>query len=193
MVRNYMEVLYDNEEMETERLLLRKFKKEDASDILEYGSDKQTLKYLIWEGVETLDDALNSVIDYYWSRPGIYAIELKENKKCIGAIDLRLEAEHEKSSFGFVLNREYWNKGYMSEALSAVLKLCFEKLDLNRVEACHYVGNEGSGKVMEKCGMKQEGFRKQGDKVKGVFQDVVHYGITKEEWVLMMNGTICCP
>ena len=184
MVENYNEVLYDNEMLVTTRLILRKFRKTDASDIFEYGSDAETLKYLDWGGVQTIDEALNSIVSYYWSRPGIFAIELKESKKCIGGIDLRLMPEHEKSGFGYVLNRKYWNKGYMTEALSAVLKLCFERLKLNRVEASYYVGNEGSGKVMMKCGMEFEGIGKQEVKNKGVFQDTVRYGITKKQWAL---------
>ena len=90
--------------------------------------------------------------------------------------------EHDRASFGYVLNRSYWGNGYMTEALSSVLRLCFEKLELNRVEADHYAGNEGSGKVMQKTGMKLEGVAKQQVKVKGVFHDVAHYGITREEW-----------
>ena len=189
MVHNYMEVLYDNETLFTERLILRKFTKDDVADILEYGSDAETLKYLIWDGIKTTDDALGSITNYYWSRPGIFAIELKENKKCIGCIDLRLIPEHEKVGFGYILNRNYWNKGYMTEALNAVLALCFEKLELNRVEAHHYAGNESSGKVMQKCGMELEGISKQSEKIKGTFRDVVMYGITKERWLaLNKNG-----
>ena len=71
----------------------------------------------------------------------------------------------------------------MTEALSAVLRLCFEKLELNRVEATHYAGNEGSGRVMAKCGMELEGVGKQGEKIKGIFRDIVHYGITKTHWL----------
>jgi len=183
MVKNYKEVLYDNETLDAKNILLRKFKKEDAEDVFEYGSDEETLKYLVWDGLKTIDDAKAAIIDYYWSQPGIFAIELKENKKCIGCIDLRLEAEHEKSSFGYVLNRKFWGKGYMTEALSAVLRLCFEKLDLNRVEIVHFIGNEASGKVMKKCGMELEGIFKQEVKVKGIFRDVAHYGITKERWL----------
>lgn len=70
----------------------------------------------------------------------------------------------------------------MTEALLTILSFCFENLELNRVEATHYVGNEGSGKVMEKCGMKQEGIGMKEVKIKGVFHDVVHYGIIKENW-----------
>ena len=182
MIINYQELLYDHEELDAKSICLRKFKKEDASDVFEYGSDEETLKYLVWDGVKSIDAAKAAIIDYYWSKPGIYAIELKENQKCIGCIDLRLEPDHEKSGFGYVLNRQYWGKGYMTEALSAVLQLCFDKLGLNRVESTHYIGNEGSGKVMQKCGMEFEGVGRQEVKVKGVYHDVAHYGITKERW-----------
>ena len=187
MVKNYREVLFDNETLSTDRLVLRKFRKDDAADVLAYGSDAETLKYLFWDGVYTVGEALNDIVGYYWAQPGIFAIELKENKKCIGCIDLRMKPEYEKASFGYVLNRHYWNKGYMTEVLSALLKLCFEKLLLNRVEAEHFVGNEASGKVMEKCGMEFEGVGKQEVKAKGVFRDIVHYGITRERWLSLYS------
>ena len=75
----------------------------------------------------------------------------------------------------------------MTEALSAVLMLCFEKLELNRVEAGHYVGNEGSGRVMEKCGMELEGIGRQYEKIKGVFRDDVFYGITRDRWLSLRS------
>lgn len=187
MVDNYKEVLYDNEPLSAERIILRRFKKTDAPDILEYGSDAETLKFLVWEGVKTEADAVRAIVDYYWSGPGIYAIELKENNKCIGCIDLRMEPDHDKASFGYVLNRKYWGRGYMTEALSALLKLCFEKLDINRVESTHYVSNEGSGRVMSKSGMRKEGIGIQEVKIKGVFRDVVHYGITKNDYFALYS------
>ena len=187
MVANYLEVLYDHETLHAENILLRKFRKEDAEDIFAYGSDPETLKYLVWDGLQTVDDAKAAIINYYWAKPGIFAIELKETKKCVGCIDLRMEPEHEKSSFGYVLNRRYWGRGYMTEALSALLTLCFEKLDLNRVESTHYIGNEASGKVMRKCGMELEGIGKREVKIKGVFHDVAHYGITKDRWLSLRS------
>ena len=182
MVENYKEILYDNARLEIERLVLRKATKNDVLDMLEYASDDETVKYLDWAGAKTEDEILKGIIDFHWSNPGVWVIELKENQKCIGTIDVRLSPEHEKSEFGYVLNRKYWNKGYMTEALSALIRLCFVDLDLNRVETFHYVGNEGSGKVMQKCGMKFEGISEQGVKIKGVFRDVVRYGMTKERW-----------
>ena len=70
----------------------------------------------------------------------------------------------------------------MVENFMEILKFCFEKLKLNRVESFHYVGNEGSGNVMKKCGMELEGIGRQEVKIKGVFRDTVHYGLIKEHW-----------
>jgi ribosomal-protein-alanine N-acetyltransferase len=143
------------------------------------------MEFLIWEGAYSLEEARAAIFNYNLSRPGIWAIELTEARKVIGCIDLRLAPEHEKASFGYVLNRDYWGAGYMTEALVSVLEFCFGKLRVNRVESTHYVGNEGSGRVTEKSGMKFVGVMKQSEKIKGVFRDVVHYGITREEWKLL--------
>jgi len=190
MVENYKEVLYDNETLTAERIILRKFRKNDAGDILAYGSDDETLKYLVWDGAHTIDEALKCITEYYWSKPGVYAIELIESERCIGCIELRLLPEHDKAGFGYVLNRQYWGKGYMAEALSAVMRLCFEKLELNRIESTHFIGNESSGKVMKKCGMELEGIGIQEVRVKGIYHDVAHYGITRRQWVLLWKETL---
>ena len=187
MVKNYIEVIYDNQIIHTERLIIRKFKKEDATDMLEYGSDPEVLKYLVWEGITTIQEAITAIVEYHWEKPSNYAIELKDNNKCIGAIDLRIKPTHEKASFGYVLNRHYWGKGYMTEALTAILHLAFDKLELNRVEAGHYGDNKGSGRVMEKSGMLLEGKSPKSEKIKGVFHDLVHYGIIKQHWDELKN------
>lgn len=188
MIENYKEVLYENETIETERLRLRKFRKEDANDVYEYGSDPETLKYVSWVGVKTVNEALNNIIDFYWSRPGIYAIELKENRKCIGCADLRIVPEHDKSGYGHLYNRQYWRNGYARETMNALFAFCFEKLEINRVESILYFGNEASLKSVQKCGMEIEGVGKQEVIMKGKFFDLVHLGITKERWFSIKNN-----
>ncbi len=145
-------------------------------------SDEQVTRFLTWERHTRKEQSQSSIRDYYRSRPGIYALELKEEGKCIGCIDLRLEPTHEKAGFGYLLNRKYWNRGYMSEALGAILNLCFGPLGLRRVEGTHYAGNEGSGKVMQKCGMLYEGTGRKEVKERGIFWDLVHYGILAEDY-----------
>lgn len=176
------EILEQNRKIETKRLLLRPFTIKDTKAVLEYGSDKETTQYLIWEGIQTKEEAEKSITEYYLSRRGIYAIELKEEKKCIGVIDIRILPEDEKASFGYILNRNYWKKGYMPEALEAMLELCFAKLELHRVEGRHFSENPASGKVMQKCGLRQEGIGKEEQKVKGIYRDIIHYAILKREW-----------
>ena len=177
MVENYNEILHKNETLHTPRLLLRKFKEEDAADIFEYARDSKTAEFMTWEAHQSIDVSEWVLFNCYMAHPGFFAIELEQ--KCIGCIEIRLHPEDEKASFGFVLNRAYWGRGLMTEALSALLKLAFEELELNRVESTHYVGNEGSGKVMAKCGMKLEGIGIREKKIKGIFRDVVHYAILR--------------
>lgn len=179
MIPDWERVLKDTEELEAERIILRRFSYKDVWDVLEYGSDEQTLEYLVWEGAKTLDEAKEAIDGYYVKTPGVFAISLKDGGKCIGCIDLRPIPEHDKASFGYVLNRLYWNRGYMTEALRTLLEFALQMLEINRVESTHYIGNGGSGRVMEKCGMIKEGVSPQEVKVKGVLHDVVHYGILK--------------
>lgn len=176
------EQLRKKDTIETKRLLLRRFQLEDKQDLLEYASQEETLRYLTWEGVQTLEQAMESIQGYYQTQSGCFAIILKETKKCIGAIEIRLEEEHDKADFGYMLNSRFWNKGYMTEALLGIFEFAFETLQLNRIEGTHHLKNPASGKVMQKCGMQKEGIGIQEKKIKGEFWDVVHYAILKEEW-----------
>ncbi len=182
-MNNYNEIMEQHTILESDRLLLRPFSLADAEDVFLYASDELVTKYLTWPAHKNMSDIMEVVKTYYLDKPGIYAIELKSESKCIGGIDLRLFNDHDKASFGFVLNRHYWNKNYMTEALNLILDLSFSKLNLNRVDATHYVGNEGSGRVMQKCGMHYEGTGLQEVKIKGMYFDVVHYAILKDQWM----------
>ena len=182
MVKNFNEILYQNETMKTERLILRRFRPEDAADMLEYASCPETVKTLEWDGAQTLEEVKAAIFNFSLSRPGIWAIEIEENGKMIGAIDIRLKHAHDKASFGYVINSKFWGRGYMTEALEEVMKLCFTKLNLNRMEASHYCDNPASGRVMEKVGMFKEGQGKQNEIVKGVFKNLVFYGLCRSDY-----------
>lgn len=181
---DYNEILKENSVLKSNRLILRPFTIDDIYDVLLYTSDNIVTKYLTWPSYTDISQAEKVVKEFYIGQNGVFAIELESEQKCIGCIDLRLYSEHNKASFGYVLNREYWNKGYMTEALNIILDFSFSMLELNRVEATHYIGNERSGRVMQKCGMKYEGTGIQEVKVKDIYQDVVHYAILRDEWLI---------
>lgn len=181
MKENVQTLLEEKRPLLTKRLCLRAFSEEDAQAVYEYGSDEETLRYLLWPGVKSLEEARQAALEFQ-KTPGFYAITRRADGVCIGSVVINLEREHEKAGFGYALNRSCWNQGYMTEVLRAVLRFCFEELELNRVEAFHYAENRASGKVMQKSGMQYEGKGRQEAKVKGSFCDVEHYGILKKDW-----------
>ena len=181
-MKDYYQIICENSILESDRLILRPFTVNDVQDVYQYASDDIVTKYLTWPSHTDISQTEKVVKEFYMDKPGVYAIELKSEGKCIGCIDLRICEEHDKASFGYVLNRKYWNNGYMTEALKLLIDFAFSKLGLNRIESTHYVGNEGSGRVMQKCGMRYEGKGLQEVKIKGIFHDVVHYAILKENW-----------
>ena len=187
-MKNYNEILRENSTIETNRLILRPFSMKDVQDVFLYASDDSVTKYLTWPPHTDISQTEKVVKKFYLDKPGFFAVELKSERKCVGCIELRICAEHDKASFGYVLNRRYWNKGYMTEALKTIIDLAFSKIGLNRIESTHYVGNEGSGRVMQKCGMRCEGKALQEVKIKGIFYDVVHYAILREDWIAQKGG-----
>ena len=114
-------------EMETERLRLRPVTLEDAPAMFEYASDEAVTRYTFPTN-QSLEETRNNIALFYLSSPlGRWGIELKENGKFIGTIDLLdLDLCLKKGSIGYVLNKDYWNQGLATEATKAVIALAFE-------------------------------------------------------------------
>lgn len=181
-INKYQTILENTKLLLAKRIVLRLFNDSDINDVFEYASDNEVVEFLTWTVHPNIEHTRNRFKDFFINKPGKFAIELIEEEKCIGCIDLRVDANNDKASFGYVLNRKYWNKGFMTEALAAIINFSFTTLKLNRIESTHYVGNEKSGKVMYKCGMKYEGLGKKEVKIKEKYMDVIHFGLLKEDW-----------
>jgi [ribosomal protein S5]-alanine N-acetyltransferase len=65
--------------------------------------------------------------------------------------------EHARAELGYVLSREHWGKGLMPEAVRAVIRFGFGRMELNRIQARCVAENTASARVMEKAGMTYEG------------------------------------
>ncbi len=165
--------------LETKRLHLRHFSVSDASDVFAYASDEQTVQYLSWPKHTSMQESMK-VITTLLSNKSTYAIVLKESGRVIGCIDLRILSET-KASFGYVLNRAFWNKGYMTEALQRALSYMFGELGIETITSCHETENPASGAVMKKCGMQWTHLAK-GETLFGKTTDNDHYCIPKDRW-----------
>lgn len=155
--------------LETPRLSLRRFALGDETPSYKNwtGDDKVT-EFLRWQTHGSIDvtrDIINEWIASY-SRTDFYqwAVVLKEIDEPIGTISaVDIDNTTEKVHIGYCLGSNWWNRGYMSEALTAVIKFFFEQVGVNRIESQHDPLNVGSGKVMEKCGMTYEGTLRMAD------------------------------
>ena len=99
----------------------------------------------------------------------------------IGVIDvIDLSEDKKTAEVGYVLTYDYWNNGYLTESLKAVINELFNN-GVERILADHHVENIASGRVMEKCGMKCTHFSKAKAKFgSDELCDVKCYEIKKE-------------
>ncbi len=168
-------------EIETERLILRRFTVDDDQDMYDnWASDPEVTKFLTWpvhENVHATRALLEGWIKHYEEGDTFnWAIELKENGSVIGNISVVGFKEAAKAAdIGYCMSRAYWGNGIMPEALKAVMDYLFDKVGLNRVAACHDSNNPKSGRVMDKAGMKLEGtLRCAGHNNQGICDEVWH-------------------
>ena len=164
--------------LKTDRLVLRPFNFDDASDFFEISSDPQVTECLTWGPHKYMSEALDYIQIKFINNNNLFCIEDSSTKKCIGCIDIKLFPEQKKASFGYLLNKHFWNKGYMTEALTSVISYIFKYLSVNKIEASHHNLNPASGSVMIKCGMIKIGTQKESTVIKGRFAIVENYSIS---------------
>lgn len=173
--------------LETERLILRKFESKDASDLFEYCSDEETVKYVTFPRYHSMVDSIDRISDltqkYKTHEIMCWAIELKETGKVIGSIDFVNYYDSIKCvEIGYILNNAFWNKGYITEAAACLTKYAFEQLKMVRVQAKCIAENLGSSRVMEKIGMKFEGCLRKSTYRNERYYDVNYFAILDEEY-----------
>ena len=118
-----------------------------------------------------------------------WGIALRPDDQLIGSITLfNLDFNHRRAEIGYALAREHWGRGYMNEALMALLKYAFEVLDLHRIEADVDPRNTASIKTVEHLGFQREGYLRERWQVNGEIQDAFFYGLLRHEWKTAWRG-----
>lgn len=150
------------DEIETDRLKIRKITLKDAEDIFEFTSLPETCEILSWyphQNIDVTKKFLKSIIiKYKKNEPAQWALELKENKKVIGIAGfINIDFHNKRGEIAYVLSPFYQNKGLMTEALKEIIRIGFNRMDLIRIEAKCEIDNFASERVMQKIGMRLEG------------------------------------
>ena len=172
--------LLKSEPVETERLLLRPFRRSDLEDLYEYLSQKEQQRLAGNTPVESLEDA-REVLEWFLN-PAIYlgyfAIVLRKENKVIGNFTVgeypfldqdELLRKLRGVSLSYVLNENYWRRGLMTELLRSVYPVLFEKGKLDYIQSGYFDFNTASAGLQKKLGMQlwTEGvFEQNGERIK---------------------------
>ncbi len=170
----------------TPRLLLRPLALADAAEVQRLAG--------VWEVADTTlsiphpyEDGvaeawIATLADLYARREQVvFAIAARPDDYLLGAIGLVLRRTYNRAELGYWIGKPFWGLGYATEAAMAALRYGFGTLALNRIHACHFARNPASGRVLQKIGMRQEGVARQHVRRWGRYEDLVQYGILREE------------
>ncbi len=176
-------------ELETERLILRKFHESDFPIVYDWLGNSENMKYRMGEARS--EDETHKYLNWAISSADSdectdfeFAAVLKETGELIGATSLfRLTDEPE---LGWTVHRKYWCQGFGTEMGKALLNFGFETLSLRRIIAGCNAENRASYRIMEKIGMRREAHFIKAQRGNSALNyewcDRFQYAILKEEW-----------
>jgi ribosomal-protein-alanine N-acetyltransferase len=124
-----------------------------------WAGDPEVCRYLSWGPHRDISVTRKRIEDwvrnYQYENTYIWAIYLKTMKKLIGSISVEISNDSQETcEIGYCLSKEYWNRGIMTEALTAVMHYLFYEVGYKKIQAKHDILNTASGRVMQKAGMK---------------------------------------
>lgn len=184
--------------LHTQRLTLRLFMLEDAPDVQRLAGDYGVASTALLIPHPYTDGLAEEWIGTH--QPGfetgelaVFAAVHRAEGYLVGAASLGIEREHDRAELGYWIGRPYWNRGYATEAVRAIIPYGFRVLGLNRIRGSHFPRNPASGRVMQKAGMRYEGCLRQHVKKWGRYEDLMVYGVLREDAVLSAGMTIQPP
>lgn len=171
----------------TARLRLREFREDDFAALREIEGDPEILRYRSRKNISEEDtrkflrDCQHlqftlGRMNYPW------AIVLRKEKNPVGQVGLTRIPEPTGEAFlWYSLNRRYWGRGIMTEALAAVLEYGFDHLGLSTIHADCHAENRASWRVMERAGLRRLDTRRV-ENLRGGTYIEYHYALTRAEW-----------
>ena len=147
----------ENNIMETERLLLRKWTLADAESLFEYAKDPDVGPIAGWPPHKDIEES-KEVIKNVFNGAECYAICEKGTDIAIGAVELKLNGHtdmtkrDDECELGYWIGKPFWGRGYMPEAARKLMQRGFEDLGMSASWCGYYDGNQKSKRVQEKLG-----------------------------------------
>jgi len=174
--------------LETERLIIRRFRPTDWEDLHDYLSDERVVKF---EPYNCFTEEESKKSAKFRSHSSMFlAVVLKKNNKVIGNLYYnQVDPKYFMTwEMGFVFNSNYWGKGYAFEASKELQKYIFNELEAHRIIANCNIKNENSWKLLERLNMRREGhfkkvaFFKLDSEKNPIWHDSYLYAILNEDF-----------
>jgi ribosomal-protein-alanine N-acetyltransferase len=172
----------------TERLILDDLTSGDLADVRRIALNRDVMKYvLIWlEDDAQIANFLHHAIDESQRedrRAYLLAVRITESREFAGFSFIEIDREHETTAeVGYVLLPAYWNLGYASEIVRALLAFGFGRLSLHRVYGKCDELNLASARVLEKCGLRYEGTLREHVWLRDHWRSTRYYGMLSGDY-----------
>ena len=148
-------------DLRTDRLVIRRFRPEDAVAFAEYRADPDVARYQSWDAY-TLQDALSFIAETATDHPGMpgewfqFAVADPSSDELLGDVALRVDDEDtSRAELGFTMSSAHQGKGYATEAVTRVIAYAFERLGVETVYAIVDARNDASVALLERIGMRR--------------------------------------
>lgn len=171
--------------LQTERLILRPFRKFDAQQFYEYAKHPDVGPHAGWKPHESKRES-KEIIKNLFMENEVWAIVDIASAKLIGSIGFEPDKRRpgiESRELGYSLAKDFWGKGLMTEAAREIIRYGFEEMNLEIIAICTGPDNSRSARVIEKCGFKYEGTERYCYKVfDGSIRDSKCFSLLRSEW-----------
>lgn len=170
----------------TERLMLRKFDINDAGEVqrmagdIEVASNTLNIPHPYTDGLAE-EWIRSQETEFHSGKSLVFAICLKESGHLVGAIGLTLQLNYQLAELGYWIGKEYWNKGYCTEAVKSIIGFGFKEFKLHKIYATYFTNNPASGRVMGKAGMHFEAMFKSHLYHWGEYKNLNYFCIFSDE------------
>ena len=170
---------------ETERLVMRPWREDDAENLYKYASDPEVGPAAGWPVHTSVEDSLR-VLREVLIEDKTWAVTIKPSDEPVGSIGVfRTDAPNGNGEpeIGYWIGRPYWGNGYIPEAVRALIGRCFDE-GAESVWCSHFAGNDKSRRVIEKCGFKfAVSMTVRAALLDGMPEyETFYYKITRKEW-----------
>jgi len=177
----------DGVPLPTERLVLRRFRPDDAELLRGYRSHPAVARYQSWSSPVEPAEAVRLAEEFAGGaprRPGWfqYAIALRSDEHLIGDLGVRLHDNLRQAELGFTLAPRHQGHGYATEAVATVIDHLFTRRRLHRISAECDARNSASATLLQRVGFRQEGLRREHTWLKDEWTDDLLFGLLSREW-----------